>query len=110
MDVNSPIDLSDNFQSEIKYNRYGGLEIGKPDYHLNYENRGFEINNEGEINNNVDGNNKSFSFGIIIIVFPSSKILLVFCFSSKKFKTKEREVLFNSEFLFSLSILLSLIF
>jgi hypothetical protein len=57
MDVNSPIDLSDNFQSEIKYNRYGGLEIGKPDYHLNYENRGFEINNEGEINNNVDGNN-----------------------------------------------------
>ena len=57
MDVNDPIDLSDNFESEIKYNKYGGVEIGKPDYHLNYENRGFEINNEGEINNN-EGDNK----------------------------------------------------
>ena len=57
MDVNDPIDLSDNFESEIKYNKYGGVEISKPDYHLNYENRGFEINNEGEINNN-EGDNK----------------------------------------------------
>ena len=57
-DVNAPIDLSNNYKSEKKYNKYGGIEIGKPDYHLNYENRGFEINNEGEFNTNVNSGNK----------------------------------------------------
>ena len=45
MDVNEKINL-DNFDSDIKYNKYGGIEIGNPDYHLNYENRGNEIKND----------------------------------------------------------------
>ena len=60
MDINEPIDLSNNYISEIKYNKYGGVEIGKPDYHLNYENRGFDFNtiNENEYNNSnqIDNN------------------------------------------------------
>ena len=48
MDVNEKINLN-NFDNDIKYNKYGGIEIGNPDYHLNYENRGIEIKNDFDL-------------------------------------------------------------
>ena len=59
LDVNEPIDLSSNYESEIKYNKYGGIEVGDPDYHLNMENRGIELK-EGyyDINKDFEGNDE----------------------------------------------------
>ena len=57
LDVNDPINLDDNWQRENKWNKYGGYEIGVPDYHLVYENRGNE-GNEDNINiedGNIEG-------------------------------------------------------
>ena len=56
LDVNDPINLDGNWIREKKWNKYGGYEIGVPDYHLVYENRG----NEGDVNVeggdiNIDG-------------------------------------------------------
>ncbi len=59
LDVNEPIDLSSNYESEIKYNKYGGIEVGDPDYHLNMENRGIELKDGYyDINKDFEGNDE----------------------------------------------------
>ena len=53
LDVNDPINLDSNWIREKKWNKYGGYEIGVPDYHLVYENRGNE--GDGNVNVNIEG-------------------------------------------------------
>ena len=56
MDVNEKINLN-NFDNDIKYNKYGGIEISNPDYHLNYENRGIEIKNDLDLQKEFEDEN-----------------------------------------------------
>ena len=53
LNVNDQINLDDYWIREKKWNKYGGYEIGVPDYHLVYENRGNEIEG-GDINIDED--------------------------------------------------------
>ena len=59
LDVNDPINLDGNWIREKKWNKYGGYEIGVPDYHLVYENRG----NEGDNNINIEGSDININEG-----------------------------------------------
>ena len=59
LDVNAPINLDGNWIREKKWNKYGGYEIGVPDYHLVYENRG----NEGDNNINIEGSDININEG-----------------------------------------------